>query len=156
MDGFLEQNDLERELLRQRALCDRTNARFVLITFALDGTTCDLQPHAHMRHLAESVRERMRTSDVAGWTLAGHTVGLLLPGAPQEAAQVVIAAVEEAFRKRSRERFRAVPGPELICDVYMYPSSDRQDVPWRAPERKTQATPKIVPFNRPSTYCVTP
>ncbi len=157
IEGIMSREDFERELLRQRARCDRAYSRFALISFALYGSDASrANSSLPLWNLAQAVHGRMRVSDAAGWLTSGTSIGLLLLDASQEDAQAVIASIEEAFRARCRDTIRVTPIPELICDVFMYPANERDEASCRVVERKPMTVSRIVPFNRPSTDCVTP
>lgn len=121
---ILSTADFELELRRQRAYVERSNSLFAFVRFELPRSGANAAGSSEWAYvLEESVRGRVRLSDVAGWCgESQETVGVILPATDREGATRVVKAVSEAFRQRvSRESDADSGGAELFYEVKMYP-----------------------------------
>ena len=125
ISGLLSSTDFERALLRERARSDRTGSHFLLLVLkVVHSDTQRERDEGTMHNLAQTVRERCRISDLAGWYRAeNEQIGLILPATPPEAAHSLVLAIEAIFHDRTRRRTPPDrPLPEIACEVFTYPS----------------------------------
>jgi len=121
---MLSTADFELELRRHRAYVERSKSLFALVRFELPRSGANAGGSTEWAYvLEESVRGRVRLSDVAGWCRdAEGTVGVILPATDRNGAACVVKAVSEAFKKRvSRQSDALSDGAELSYEVKMYP-----------------------------------
>jgi len=121
---MLSTADFELELRRQRAYVDRSKSLFAFVRFELPQSVPDGGGATEWAYvLEESVRGRVRLSDVAGWCSDGQgTVGVILPATDLDGAACVVKAVSEAFKKRvAKQSDEDSREADLSYEVKMYP-----------------------------------
>lgn len=97
--ALLDERAFRDALQRQRALADRTGTPCVLVSFSV-GAGNGADPGRLLGVLADTVRTRVRLSDVAGWQNGGSAIGIILTGTPAGHARHAVRAIEAAFQAR--------------------------------------------------------
>jgi hypothetical protein len=111
----LPEDEFERELGRQSLFAERTGAQCLLLRFFLSSGFPGEREEA-MECLMESVRARMRLSDVAGrWADPEDSVALILRGARPEGAALVRSAVADGFEGKVRRVCPGVDSGQFLC-----------------------------------------
>jgi lipopolysaccharide/colanic/teichoic acid biosynthesis glycosyltransferase len=110
--GLLSAIQFGRVLVRERARSDRTGDRFCLLTFSpREGESgAELA-----RPLANVLRERLRTTDEAGW-LDQQRIGVMLPATSPRGAWLVAEDICKLL----------TISPPPSCRVYSYPAESSQ------------------------------
>lgn len=99
IEGVTTELDFARVLLRERDRADRTHDTFTLVVFEVDEA--QRKDAAWCRTLGRVVRERLRSTDEAGW-LEESRLGFSLPHTPVSGAWSFVEALRTTFELQTR------------------------------------------------------
>lgn len=108
-DGLLSVEQLQSLLDRERARADRSGDGFSLLELSFPRSQ---QAHSAMVETAKILRQRLRSTDEAGW-LDSRKIGVVLPSTPIEGARILAGDVLERCPDG---------GSHIRCRVYSYPT----------------------------------
>lgn len=125
IEGLLDADAFERELVKERARVDRGGPPFTLlaIEIRLDPQTEEYAQAAWV--LGAVLLERTRIVDTKGWFR--RRVGVILPGAKADNITKIWSQIESDFKRRSRVRTTAAD-EILNIEVFVYPSDGKHSV----------------------------
>ncbi len=118
--AVLNRAAFERELKRQRALCDRRGGGFILMVISIASTGALKPGHRTLEKLAAVVSKRVRLSDVAG--VSGENsdrIGVILAEADHAGAEEFLRSIEGLMRGSLNGSW--TPDFRLRCELFPYP-----------------------------------
>lgn len=123
-EGLLSSVRFEEQLLLERARADRAGASFSLLTFRIDALQAPDANAVAERVLAHVLVKQSRVIDTKGFYR--ESLALIMPYTPSAKAEVVWAKIQDSYKRRVvAELGGRLPAPEVQCEVYAYPNSER-------------------------------
>ena len=110
----------ERELQRQRALCDRRGGGFLLMVMGVTSTGAANPGLLMLDRLAAVVSKRVRLSDIAGvYGERGDRIGVILSETDRAGAEAFLQSIENLMRASLNGSW--TPDFRLHCELFPYP-----------------------------------
>lgn len=120
VEGLLDYVAFSRELLRQRALADRSGGGFVLLVFETGGQSGGAGAAVPAVVMGNVLMARLRLSDIAGiYDESGTRLGVILSDTNDAGATRFISSVEELLRMRTNGKWRE--DARSVCAISRYP-----------------------------------
>lgn len=122
IEGLLDYQAFQKELVKERCRVDRGGSPFVLLAIGINSprTTPEFAQAAWV--LSAVLTERTRIIDSKGWF--GDRIGVILPGANAEHLPKICAQFEAQFKRRTHPRGTAAP-PALEFEIFVYPNDGK-------------------------------
>jgi hypothetical protein len=124
MEGLMSEEELKRELTRERARSDRSGRPFSLMLIDI------MMPHEQpeyeraVRLLTTVLNRRLRMHDGKGWYRG--RIAVILPDVTTETVGAVWKAIEVGFVAEAHADLpKRLPLPDLRYEVFSYPNAAR-------------------------------
>lgn len=123
-EGLLSPVRFEEQLLLERARADRAGASFSLLTFQILASEDAEANGVAERVLAHVLAKQSRVIDTKGFYR--DNLALIMPYTPSSKAEVVWSKIQDSYKRRVvAELGGRLPAPDVQCEVYAYPNSER-------------------------------